>query len=107
MDMSLAMIKTNLKYIREAMVYNECPHIIEEMCTCGHYRSLHAPHFSAGHGPCLICNCPQFTFESYLVKQVTERNVIIEVTDEENGAVANVTECPDDVCVDVIYRRED
>ena len=107
MNMTFSMVRTNLTQIRQGFDISSNRDRIDEMCTCGHYRSLHSHHISPGYGSCFVCKCQQFTFESYLVKQVTERNVIVVVTDELNGAVANVTECPDDVCVDVIYRREE
>jgi len=107
MNMTFAMVRTNLTQIRQGFDISGNRDRIDEMCTCGHYRSLHSHHISPGYGSCFVCKCQQFTFESYLVKQTGPRNVTIEVSDELNGAVANVTECPDDVCVDVIYRRED
>jgi hypothetical protein len=42
--------------------------IIDEMCTCGQRRSLHAARFAPGHGPCLKpgSKCKQFTWISWV-----------------------------------------
>jgi hypothetical protein len=45
------------------------PQHVDELCTCGHTKSTHAPRYAPGHGPCRVCECKQFTFERFLSAQ--------------------------------------
>lgn len=43
----------------------------DEMCACGHPKSLHNDTISEGHGNCKICKirkCPKFTFVDFIVE---------------------------------------
>jgi len=40
--------------------------IVDEMCQCGHLKSLHGSRFVKGHGKCTVCNCEQFTWISFV-----------------------------------------
>ena len=47
--------------------------IIDEVCTCGHLKSIHKPSDAGlrygvvieGHGSC-ECGCPQFTWKDFI-----------------------------------------
>ena len=38
--------------------------IVDELCTCGHLKSQHLG--LNGHGRCTVCDCPQFTWSSFV-----------------------------------------
>ena len=40
----------------------------DEMCVCGHLKSLHKDTISKGHGCCRICKCVKFTFTDFVIK---------------------------------------
>lgn len=40
--------------------------IVDERCQCTHRRSEHEDRFAVGHGKCKLCNCPQFTWVSFI-----------------------------------------
>lgn len=42
--------------------------IKDERCYCGHLKSEHWDRFSQGHGPCIKCDCPQFTWKEFVFK---------------------------------------
>jgi len=42
-------------------------YIIDELCHCGHLQSDHNDTVQFGHGVCTKCDCPKFTFVSYVV----------------------------------------
>ena len=41
--------------------------VLDELCTCGCYRSQHIDTVEIGHGFCLQCKCIQFTWKGFLV----------------------------------------
>jgi hypothetical protein len=45
--------------------------IVNEKCSCGHFRSDHNNRFALGHGNCRRsdCKCNQFTWESFVEKR--------------------------------------
>ena len=48
----------------------------DEMCECGHEKSRHKDSLivgdlAPGHGPCLLCNCGQFTWSAFIVDTLT------------------------------------
>ena len=46
------------------------PEIVDEKCSCSHWRSEHNDHFDIGHGGCIYpkCTCTQFTWVGWIVK---------------------------------------
>jgi hypothetical protein len=41
--------------------------VIDEKCSCGHYKSQHFGSIvTVGHGPCAICICKRFTWSGYV-----------------------------------------
>lgn len=51
--------------------------IVDEICMCGHLKSMHRPSNEAlahdvlvlGHGPCRECDCPKFTWKDFVLKK--------------------------------------
>lgn len=39
----------------------------DEMCNCGHLKSLHNDTIVEGHGNCKLCRCKRFTFVDFVV----------------------------------------
>jgi len=40
----------------------------DEKCECGHLKSKHNDRYDKGHGSCQKCGCPQFTWQSFVLK---------------------------------------
>ncbi len=46
--------------------------VVNEMCRCGHVRTRHYDTLSPGHGQCLSCQCPRFTWVKHIFSSVTK-----------------------------------
>lgn len=44
--------------------------IIDEYCTCGCLKSEHNDTLAKGHGSCKKCDCPKFTWASFVREQI-------------------------------------
>jgi hypothetical protein len=66
---ALHSIASRITSIRTRFVDYGYPQLYDELCECGHYRSHHTDAIDYGHGYCILCDCSQFTWVGFLVKQ--------------------------------------
>lgn len=62
-------VANRMTLLRNCYIKRGHPQIYDELCSCGHYLSHHHDTFDYGHGFCLMCDCKQFTWAGFLVKQ--------------------------------------
>ena len=61
--------------------------VIDEWCKCGHTRRQHEDTSGLGHGPCTICDCPQFTWAGWIFGEL---KLPVEDEDTPLGMLASI-----------------